>query len=51
MSVTIRIDLKEIYELMCDKCRRRFEEYLRKKIAESLAQQILGKVKSDAEGS
>ena len=50
MSVSIRIDLKELYRRMPKECRKYLEQYIREKVAEALAKQLLGGEERDAEG-
>jgi transcriptional regulator of met regulon len=42
MSITVNVDLKEIYALLCEKCRRRVRELVQRKISEKLADQVIG---------
>jgi len=45
MSIQVSINLKEIYSLLCPKCKRRVQKYIKDKIAEKIASQILDKNK------
>lgn len=51
MSVRITIDLKELYKRLPPQCRKIMEQYIREKVAEALAKQLLGGEGRDAEGS
>lgn len=36
MSVQIRIDLKEIYRMLCDDCKRKLVRYIKEKMDEEI---------------
>ena len=36
MSVTISIDLTEIYELLCEECRKKLKKMIAEKVSERL---------------
>jgi hypothetical protein len=42
MSITVSLELKEIYKLLCDQCRKKLRELVQKKISEKLADQVMG---------
>jgi len=42
MSITINLDLKEIYRILCDRCKKRLKELVQRKISERLADQVIG---------
>jgi hypothetical protein len=42
VSITINLELKEIYRLLCDRCKKRVKELVQKKISEKLADQVIG---------
>ncbi|MEM2196601.1 MAG: hypothetical protein QXI11_01990 [Thermoproteota archaeon] len=41
MSLTINVDIKEIYKIVCDECKKKIREYIQKKISEQLAEKVL----------
>ena len=41
-EVRVSLTLKEVYELLCDDCRRRLRKLVRDKVAESLVEQVIG---------
>jgi len=42
MSITVNVDLKEIYALLCEKCKKKVKELVQQKISEKLADQVIG---------
>lgn len=42
MSITVSLDIREIYRLLCDECKKRVRELIQKKISEKLAEQAIG---------
>jgi hypothetical protein len=42
VSITVNLDLREIYKLLCDKCKKRVKELVQRKISEKLAEQVIG---------
>ena len=42
MSITVSLDLKEIYRLLCEECRKKVKELVQRKISEKLADQVMG---------
>jgi len=47
MPLNVTISLKEIYELLCDECRKKLREYIKSKVAEAITKQILQEVNRD----
>jgi ATP-dependent Clp protease ATP-binding subunit ClpA len=41
MSISVNVDIKEIYRLVCKECRRKIKNLIQNKITEQLASQIL----------
>jgi hypothetical protein len=42
MSITVSLELREIYKLLCDECKKKLRELVRRKISEKLADQVIG---------
>ena len=47
MSLNITISLKEIYDLLCDDCKRKLRDYIKSKVAEAVTKQLLLEVGRD----
>ena len=41
MSITIDVDIKEIYRLLCSKCKKKVKALVMQKVSEKLAEQVL----------
>lgn len=41
MSVEIRVDLKEIYRMMCNECRKKLVKYIKEKMDEEIIRKQL----------
>jgi len=41
MSVQIRIDLKEIYRMLCEECRKKLVKYIKEKMDEEIIRRQL----------
>jgi len=41
MSVTVNIRVKEVYELLCEECKKRVERLLRERVTEELVRSML----------
>jgi hypothetical protein len=42
MSITVNIDLKEIYRILCPKCKKQVKALVQQKISEKLVEQVIG---------
>jgi len=42
MSITINLELREVYRILCDKCKKRLRELVQRKISEKLTDQVIG---------
>jgi len=42
MSLKVDIDWREVYKLLCRKCKIKLKQYVKNKIAEQLTDQLLG---------
>jgi hypothetical protein len=40
MSIKVSLDLREIYELLCDDCRRKLRELVARKVGEQVSSQL-----------
>jgi len=43
MSVKVELSLKEIYEKVCPKCKKKIRELIKEKITDDMVNQVLGK--------
>lgn len=41
MSVQVRIDLKEVYRMLCDECKRKLIRYIKEKMDEEVIRRQL----------
>lgn len=41
MSVQIRVDLKEVYKMLCDECKRKLVKYIKEKMDEEVIRRQL----------
>jgi len=41
MSVEIKVDLKEVYKMLCDNCKRKLINYIKEKVTEELIRRQL----------
>ena len=41
MSITVDVDIKEIYKLLCPKCKKKVKALVMQKVSEKLAEQVL----------
>jgi len=41
VSVTVNIRIKEVYELLCEECKRKLERLLRERVTEELVRSML----------
>ena len=41
MSITIDVDIKEIYKLLCIRCKKKVKALIQQKVSEKLAEQVL----------
>jgi len=41
-STEVKISIAEIYEVLCDKCKKRLKELIRNKIADQMVEQVIG---------
>jgi hypothetical protein len=42
LNITVSLDMKEIYRLLCEECRKKLRELVQRKISEKLADQVIG---------
>jgi hypothetical protein len=42
MSITVSLELREIYRLLCDECRKKLRQLVQRKISEKLTDQAIG---------
>ena len=42
MSLQVTLSLKEIYDMLCEKCKKKLKKKVMDKVAEQLAEQVLG---------
>jgi len=42
MSLKVDINWKEVYKLLCSKCKIKLKNYVKERIAEQLADELLG---------
>jgi len=50
MSVQIDVDLKELYNLLCKRCKKKMEKYIKNKIAEQLTTNLLKDKEGEKDG-
>jgi len=43
VSVKVQLSLKEIYEKVCPKCKKKIRELIKEKITDDMVNQVLGK--------
>jgi len=43
VSVKVQLSLKEIYDKVCPKCKRKIRELIKEKITDDMVNQVLGK--------
>jgi len=43
VSVKVELSLKEIYEKVCPKCKKKIRELIKEKITDDMVNQVLGK--------
>ena len=41
-STEVKVSLPEIYEILCDKCKKRLKDLIRSKIADQMVEQVIG---------
>lgn len=42
VGLQVKIDVKEIYRLMCPECKKKMKELIQRRMAEQLAKRVLG---------
>jgi len=47
MSLRVEINWREVYKILCKKCKEKLKQYIKTKLAEQLTDELLGEKESE----